>query len=81
MAGPPGIEYAGALYHVTSRGDRREGILTHGASMMVRIVKSGWMCCFLRCVAGLTGDVMPLQRHTSLLILGHLSQTEAMGFT
>jgi putative transposase len=26
MARPRGIEFAGALYHITSRGDRREAI-------------------------------------------------------
>lgn len=31
MAGPIRIEYAGALYHVTSRGDRREDIFVDQA--------------------------------------------------
>ena len=31
MARPPRIEYAGARYHVMSRGDRREAIFYDGA--------------------------------------------------
>ena len=36
MARPIRIEYAGALYHVTSRGDRREGIFVDDYENFVR---------------------------------------------
>jgi hypothetical protein len=36
MARPIRIEYAGALYHVTSRGDRREDIYLDDEDRLIR---------------------------------------------
>ena len=33
MSGPLRLEFAGAVYHVTSRGDRRKKGLVHGAAI------------------------------------------------
>ena len=45
MARPLRLEFAGALYHVTSRGDRREPIYEHDDDRD----------CFLRVLTGVCG--------------------------
>ena len=44
MARPLGIEYAGALYHVTSRGDRREDIYLDDEDRRVWLEIMGLVC-------------------------------------
>ena len=44
MARPIRIEYAGALYHVTSRGDRREDIYLDDEDRLIRFTTDfGWV--------------------------------------
>ena len=56
MARPVRIEFPGALYHVTSRGDRREAIYEHGADRarfleIIGEVIEGWnWICYAYCL-------------------------------
>jgi REP-associated tyrosine transposase len=49
MARPLRLEYAGALYHVTSRGDRREDIYLDDDD------RTAWLGCLVISVHGLIG--------------------------
>ena len=40
MARPLRLEFAGALYHVTSRGDGREDIVRGGQSQVLTLAKT-----------------------------------------
>ena len=44
MARPIRIEYAGALYHVTSRGDRREDIFVDDEDRLIRLEVFSQVC-------------------------------------
>ena len=45
MARPIRIEYAGALYHVTSRGDRREDIFVDDEDRIIWLEVFSQVCC------------------------------------
>ena len=47
MARPIRIEYAGALYHVTSRGDRREDIFLDAEGIVSPYVSGDYLMCII----------------------------------
>ena len=65
MVRPLRIEFSGALYHVTSRGDRRETIFEDDEdrvqflSVLAEVVERFNWLCHAYCLEGERGQVLP----------------------